>query len=309
MLILIIILAIILFLIIFVIAPAVVCYRSVFGRRKVLPLDDDRLYKPAIEPYKARMLSDLSYLKEQGGERVTVRAFDGVTLCGDYYHQGADKTAVMVHGYNADPYVNLVCPARWLYDFGFNVLVITHRAHGDSGGKRGGMGLIEKNDVMTWVNCVLRKDPSQRILLYGSSMGGSALMYLSDTIDESRVLCMVDDCGYISAENQLKSDARRMHLPTVLIPLICRIAKRDQHIDIRERTVDHLRHAKKPILFIHGTADRTVALEEGQANFDACTSEKRMVIVENAAHTTAFQTDEEKVGRALADFIDAYFNP
>ena len=62
-------LGLILFLIIFVFAPAAVCYRSVFGRRKTLPLDSEKLYKPAIEPYKEKMISDRDALQAHGCKR------------------------------------------------------------------------------------------------------------------------------------------------------------------------------------------------------------------------------------------------
>ena len=300
-------LAILLFLIIFVFAPAVVCYRSVFGRRKVLPLTDDKLYKPAILPYKERMLSDLAYLQEQGAERVSITAKDGVTLCGDYYDHGSQKTALMVHGYNADPYVNLVCPARWLYDRGFNVLVIYQRGHGCSGGKHSGMGLLETDDVFLWIDWLLQQDPSQRILPYGVSMGGTTLMYLSDSIREENVPCMIVDCGYISTYNQLMSDAKRMHLPPLLIPLIGWLCRIDLHIDIREKTTDHLMNAQKPILFIHGTDDQTVPIGECQANFETCSAGKRLVVVDGAAHTVAFQKGGAQVEDAMTQFLKQYF--
>ena len=41
--------------------------------------------------------------------------FDGVELCADFYERGGDKIALMVHGYNADPYVNLGAQSRWFY--------------------------------------------------------------------------------------------------------------------------------------------------------------------------------------------------
>lgn len=304
---LIIFLCVILFLIIFLIAPAVVCYRSVFGRRKVLTLFDEKLYKPAIEPYRDEMRADWRYLKDQGFERISITAKDGVTLCGDYYDHHAGKTALMIHGYNADPYVNLVSPARWLYDEGFNVQVVYQRAHSYSGGKRCGMGLLEKDDVYVWVEEILKRDPSQKILLYGASMGGSTLAYLSDTFTDEHVPCMIVDCGYISTQNQLKSDAKRMHLPPLLIPFIGLLCRWQLHIDIRERTTDHLCNAKKPILFIHGTDDLTVPLEEGRKNYDVCSSEKELVVVEGAGHTTAFQTNTPQVTAAMKRFIETYF--
>lgn len=299
--------AVLLLLIVFVFAPAVVCYRSVFGRRKVLPLDDERLYKPGIEPFKERMLSDLHYLQEVGSERVEITAKDGVILCADHYDRGADKTAVMVHGYNADPYVNLVSPARWLYDNGFNLLVIYQRAHSCSGGNRSGMGLLEKDDVLMWTDHILQNDPSQQILLYGASMGGSTLAYLSDQPLDDRIRCMMIDSAYVSTRNQLRHDARRMHLPFgMLIPLIRLLCRRDLHIDINEQTIGHLKHAKKPILFFHVTNDPTVDLDEGKENFEACASEKQMVIVDGGGHTTAFLSDEARVTKTMTDFINCH---
>ena len=307
MLILYLILAIIVLLVVFWIAPGIVCYRSIFGRHHVLPLDDEKLNKPAIEPFKERMLRDWYYLRDQGFERVQVKTPDGVILCGDLYDRGSDRTVLMVHGFNADPYVNLVSPARWFYEQRFNVLVIYQRAHGYSGGDRCGMGLIEKDDVALWVREMLTKNPHQRILLYGTSMGGSTLAYLSDALTEERVPCMMIDCGFISAENQLYSDAKRMHLPPVLIPYIRWLCQKEQKIDIREKTTEHLEHAKKPILFFHGTADPTVSLEEGRKNYEACSSEKRFVAVEDAGHTTAFCTDEQQVTSVMTDFLHTYF--
>ena len=285
MLILYLILAIILLFVIFWIAPGIVCYRSIFGRHKVLQLDDEKLHKPAIEPFKKRMLRDWHYLRDRGFERVKVTATDGVTLCGDRYDRAADRTVLMVHGFNADPYVNLVAPARWFYDQGYNVLVIYQRARE-----------------------ILRRDDRQRVLLYGTSMGGSTLAYLSDTLTEERVPCMMIDCGFISAENQLYSDAKRMHLPRLLIPYIRWLCQKEQKIDIREKTTEHLRYAKKPILFFHGTADSTVSLDEGRKNYESCSAEKAFVVVEGAGHTTAFCTGELQVTAAMTDFLQTYFH-
>ena len=94
MILLYIVLAVILLLIIFWIAPGIVCYRSIFGRHRVLPLDDENLSKPAIEPFKERMLRDYRYLRDRGYERVQVKAKDGVMLCGDLYDNGSDRTVI-----------------------------------------------------------------------------------------------------------------------------------------------------------------------------------------------------------------------
>ena len=299
--------ALILLYIIFVVAPAVVLYYSIFGRRKVLPPDDPQLNKPAVEPFRERVVGDYHYLLSQKPETVSIDA-DGVTLCADCYDRGCAQTALMVHGFNADPYVNLGSQARWFYDNGFNLLVIYHRGHGKSGGNRCAMGVAEKEDLKKWIAYLLERSPERNILLYGTSMGGTTVAYLADTIDNERVRCGVVDSGYISPMGQLQMETKQRHLPgKLLLPYMNLLIKKDLKADLSERTTDHLKNARLPLLFIHGTTDPTVPYEQGQKNYAVCASQKQMVTVEGAQHTMSFLTDEEKVTAAYRDLIDTYF--
>lgn len=307
MLILYIVLAVILLYIIFVAAPAVVFYHSTYGRRTICAPDDPQLKKPAIKAFIPRIKEEYAYLMQKEHERVSVTTPDGVELCGDYYERGSEKTALLVHGYNADPYVNLGAQARWFYDNGYNLLVIYHRGHGPSGGKRCGMGLLEWSDVLLWAEYLSKRYPERRILLYGISMGGSTVAYLSDKIDNKAVRCAVIDCGYNSPYGQMQREAKRFHMPfSLLIPYIRALAKKELGVDIRERTTEHLKNARFPILFVHGTADPTVPLSQGMENYEICGSEKEMVTVEGAEHVTSFLVDGEKVAQAYRGFIEPY---
>ena len=290
-------------------APAVAFYRSVYGRRKVLPPDDPELKRPTMEPFMGRLKDDYLYLMSKKPTQVSITAADGVVLCGDRYEQNSSKTVLMVHGYNADPYVNLAPQARWFYDNGYDLLVIYQRGHSKSGGKHTGMGLLEKDDVLQWADFISKEHPGQKIMIYGISMGGTAVAYCSDVITNPDVRCAVIDCGFISPYGQMKRESVRFHLPFRLIaPYMQAMVKHGLHVDLRERTDDHLKNAKIPILFLHGDADPTVPLEQAQRNYDACGSEKTLVTVADAAHTTAFLTDEAKAARAYIDFMDKYFN-
>lgn len=301
-------LAVILFYLLFILGPALGFARSVYGRRKVLKADDPRLVKPAIDPYRSRVIADYHYLMAKRPEAVSLTVPDGTVLTADSYEQGCDRTALMVHGYNADPYVNLAAQARWFYDRGFNLLVIYQRGHTPpSSAKHNGMGLLEKDDVLLWADRLSQQHPERRLLLYGISMGGTTVSYLSDTITNSAVCCAVNDCGYISPYLQMQRESKRFHMPFhILIPHIRLYTRLLLGIDIREKTTDHLAHSRLPMLFIYGTTDPTVPLTTGEASYAACSSPKRMVVVEGADHTAAFLTDEEKVSAAYRDFIDQY---
>jgi fermentation-respiration switch protein FrsA (DUF1100 family) len=56
------------------------------------------------------------------------------------------------------------------------------------------------------------------------------------------------------------------------------------------------------VLFIHGTGDTFVPIEMTIANFQYCTSEKSLYLVENAPHAVSYLIDEEGYHKALIDF-------
>ena len=302
-----IILAIFLIFIFFVLGPALGFSFSVFGRRRVVKVDDPVLVKPALDPYRERVIADYHYLMSCSPEQVSVTASDGAKLSADLYDRGKDKLAIMVHGYNADPYVNLAAQARWFYDNGFDLLVIYQRAHTPSPVKHNGMGLIEKDDVLTWADMISQKLPGRKILLYGVSMGGTAVSCLSDKIENGDVCCAVNDCGYISPYDQMKRESKRFHMPfRLLIPIISLYARIVVGIDVSEKTTDHLRNCRLPMLFIYGDADPTVPLSTGEESYNACLAPKTLVIAEGAEHTVAFLKEEEKITAAYRDFINKY---
>ena len=73
-------------------------------------------------------------------------------------------------------------------------------------------------------------------------------------------------------------------------------------------TLDALKENRIPILFIHGKADHYVPHEMTLQNYEACTSEKRLVLVEGAGHGTSYLQDKPLVEKELADFFRKY-NP
>lgn len=299
--------------IVFVFAPSLCIYLSVFTRRKVTPFEQRDFSGSYYEPYLDRLSEANAFLKAQNPTRLSLTARDGVTLCADYYPIGSSKTAVMVHGFNANPYLNFPVQAKWLCEQGFNVVLILGRAHPGSGGKRPGLGLIEQYDLLEWLDFLEKKitkdsGKKQEILLYGLSMGASAVSYASDKIHSDSVRAMILDCGFFSPYRQLITDSKRMHLfwPLV-VPFMRLFAKWNLHIDLKETAGSHLENTKIPAFFIHGTADETVPIGEGMKNFDACASEKEKIITENGPHTVCFLQDD-RIRPALAAFINRHLH-
>jgi pimeloyl-ACP methyl ester carboxylesterase len=106
--------------------------------------------------------------------RVEVTAPDGLTLVGDFYAASSEGEAspavLLLHGQTEDrhAWVNLI-PA--LLDGGYHVLTVDQRAHGETGGDRVMLTMID--DVGVWL-AWLREQPevdASRIATIGSSMG------------------------------------------------------------------------------------------------------------------------------------------
>ena len=155
---------------------------------------------------------------------------------------------------------------------------------------------------MEYIN---QKYPGGGIILYGVSMGGATIAYLSDMVQCSNVICGIIDSSYISPDMQVKHEAQRVHLPySLLCPYIRLCARIFLNIDICDKTLDHLKETKFPVMFIHGKDDPTVSLDQARENFESCSGYKEFLIVENAGHAVSFLTDKEKVSGACERFIE-----
>ena len=67
-------------------------------------------------------------------------------------------------------------------------------------------------------------------------------------------------------------------------------------------TTEALKHARLPVLFIHGSDDSFVPVEMTFENYKACVSEKRLLIVPGAGHAMSFYVEPESYKRAVRDF-------
>ena len=72
----------------------------------------------------------------------------------------------------------------------------------------------------------------------------------------------------------------------------------------RERTIDAVKQAEVPILFIHGENDRVAPVYMGEALYNACTAPKAKFFVENAGYAEGMMTATEKYVAA----VDAFMN-
>ena len=118
----------------------------------------------------------------QAKQPVTITSDDGLRLHGWLFDPDCTAPkphlyAICMHGYTGVPEET----AKWAHRYarmGFTVLVPSQRAQDLSEGRYVGMGWLERNDLLNWIDLIVSSDPDARILLYG------CLLYTSDAADE-----------------------------------------------------------------------------------------------------------------------------
>ena len=279
-----------------------------FSRKDPKPFDErpERLEKSGYAPWKEEILADIRWMRRQSSREVSIQGDDGVTLCGGWYDGGGEKTAILAHGFGASPLNNFSAIARAFLEKGWNVLLITQRAHGKSGGRATTLGVREGDDLRAWARWAENSTATRRSVLYGMSMGGASVACAAGKDLPASVKALVIDCGFYLPYSQMlesRADGRAL-LWRVMLPLIRLYVKAALRLDIRRDARDSLRAAPCPVYFLHGTADATVPCRVAQEAYDGFPGEKALSLVPGAPHTLAFLAGGETEKQKLFAFLN-----
>ena len=239
---------------------------------------------------------------------IFIKSLDGIRLHGlkVINNPNSDKWAMVVHGYGHDHHA-VLNQAKAFDDQGFNVLLLDNRSFGLSEGKSSTMGWQEHLDILKWIDELVKEYPESKVVLFGVSMGATAVMLASGTPLPSNVVCAIEDCGY----NNLKDMIKHVVKQTAKVPGgpfvfgVNALVKTRLHFDVNEVDCNRaLANSYVPMLFIHGDADEFVPFDDVFENYYACDSEKELFTVEEAEHALSFR-DENYYPR-IFKFVDRY---
>lgn len=275
---------------VFIAFPAIVMTVMTFTPKKTFYTELSDLKDTYYHRYYDRLQQSSAFFGGMQAEKLTVRGYDGTPLNCDYYNNNhAERVAILFHGYRATPEVNCMPQAEFLYAQGYSIALVYQRGHNRQAGRRIGLGTIERHDVLTWCEYFRTETAHRQALLYGVSMGSTALALASDALPVDFAKGIVLDCGFVSAYNQIKKECKARHLPTKLLePYIFLTAKLLLHEDIRDTVCTHLSRCKIPKLFLHGTADSTVDRRDAELAYAAAAEPKTLVLTQGAEHTFSY---------------------
>ena len=212
---------------------------------------------------------------------------------------------IAVHGYT-DSANFMVNSAKQFLSYGYNVLMPDLRAHGKSEGKYIGMGWLDKDDIMLWIDYLIATYGDIKIILYGISMGAATIMMASGEDLPSNVRMAIEDCGYTSAWEEFKYELKYLfHMPAFPAlynaNLITKI--RAGYSLKKASSIKQIKKSKIPILFIHGDKDKFVPFYMLDKLYNAARCKKEKLVIKGAAHAEAQLIDPQKYWHTVRKFI------
>lgn len=283
------------------------------GNRTValeIPETASEIEKKIIEEKIAQEEANDDFLENHPGEMIEIEASDGITCKGAYYENGdAHDWVIALHGYRGDHF-GATALAQHYYDHGYQVLTPDLRACGESDGEYIGMGWLDRNDILEWIQWIIDKDPNAEIVIHGISMGAATTMMTAGEETPSQVVAFVEDCGYTSVWDIFSSELKlRFHMPE--FPLLYTsnmIANFKAGYDFKEASaLKQIENCDKPMLFIHGTADDFIPYEMMDILYQAKPGDnKEQVTAEGAGHGDAMYALGEEYWDSVFSFLEQY---
>jgi len=240
-------------------------------------------------------------------ETAAIQSFDNLRLQSILVEneRRTDIWVILVHGYDGRA-ADMGNRARRFFQMGCSVLMPDCRGHGNSEGSYIGMGWHDRLDILSWIRYILAREEGARIILYGVSMGASAVLMASGEELPPAVRAVIADCGYTSAAAaftyQIKELFRLPPFPILnAASLVSRL--RAGYGFSQASALRQLEKSVTPTLFIHGGRDTFVPTEMVYQLYDATTADKEILVVPDAGHARANRKDPDAYWSAILRFL------
>lgn len=250
------------------------------------------------------------WLETADVSNANITSDDGLNLVADYYNTNPDshKYAIVVHGYSGNR-VHMKAYGLYYAEQDYNILMPDLRSHGDSEGTYIGMGWLDKDDMLKWIDYIVSMDPEAQIMLHGVSMGGATVLMTSGENLPDNVKAIVDDCGYTSVWDIFADEMEYLfNLPE--FPFLYSasfFANIRAGYDFKEASsIEQVRKTTLPIFFAHGSVDNFVHTDMVYELYDACPTDKELYVVEGAGHGQAMYYDPDTYFDKVFNFIGKY---
>ena len=239
-------------------------------------------------------------------DEISIVSDDGLTLRADMLRgSGTGKTVIFFHGYKSEP----ACDFAAMYDFykslGCDLIYVHMRAHGKSDGTYIGFGALDRYDVVQWTNKAAELFPDNDIYLHDMSKGAAGVLESRNPELNENVRGVIADCGYSDLNTVFRNLVGKLyHLPTMFVDVFEYVNLLKASYGFKEASsVRSVSVTEIPLLYICGDCDRYVPKDMALSIFNACKSEKKLLLVPGAGHAASYMCAKDEYEALVRDFI------
>ena len=199
-----------------------------------------------------------------------------------------------LHGQDATIGKNLEHTERF-HQFGWNVLVIDYRGFGASYGKEQPSEEKIYEDALAALKYLKSKFASNKIFIYGHSLGGAVAIELAKHPDSSDTAGVIVESTFTSIldMSSLRYGGLLQALPVSLL------------LTEKFDSLSKISSVKLPILFIHGDSDAKVPCEMTETLYAASRETYPKCIIKGAGHENCGSIGKVQYREHIVDFVEA----
>jgi hypothetical protein len=231
---------------------------------------------------------------------------NGETLEAWFVPGGNDGAMVaLFHGYAASK-STLLTTARAFHDLGYGTLLVDFYGSGGSSGSGTTIGVREAADVAAAVAYIGRTWPERKIVLYGISMGGAAVLR-AFAVHGVKADGLIIEATFGRLLDAGKNRFRAMGLPGSPFAelLLFWGGVQNGFNAFAHNPADYARSVKAPALVLHGEKDERTTVQEARGIASAMGTRAWFVAYDGVPHMAIVDARPAEWSREIAAFFEA----
>lgn len=218
----------------------------------------------------------------------------------------SDKPLILLlHGWanTSDKFYPL---GKVLVNKNWQLLFVNARNHGksDSDSYSTMVKFIEDlNSVLKFVN---NKYFGRKIILIGHSLGAATSIYVSGRTQQIQALVSIS--SFTDLGKTMTRSFLIKHMPQWVIKYILKYIEKEIGLSIDDLSpINNISKVEQPILFLHGTNDKIVPLEECNYLYNKCiNNHSKQRIIKGTTHLSILENED--LFKSILDYIENFDN-
>ncbi len=202
----------------------------------------------------------------------------------------SDRVLLFLHGNSLNIGAN-INRANFFRELGFSVLLIDYRGYGRSEGSFPNELQVYQDAVTAWNYLHYdQKIPSDKIFIYGHSLGGAIAIDLA--VKKPDAAGLIVESSFSSIRDMVARQKTFSIFPVDLI------------LTQRFESIKKLPNLKIPVLFIHGSDDSTVPAFMSQSLYAVAPEPKKLVTIPDAEHNDVAEVAPYEYKKVVHSLIE-----